>query len=64
LDHRLFAQAKAFFEDSYHDLYLLATNRLEKALEKLYSDYQSMSLQRLSATFRRGDLLEFLNTHV
>jgi hypothetical protein len=60
LDHRYFVPAKTTLEHSRHDLYQSAINRLEKAIQKLHSDYQTMSLQRLSATFRRGDLLEFL----
>jgi hypothetical protein len=58
LDHRNFAQVKATFEDSRENLYQLAINKLDVALKKMYNDYQNMSLQRLAATFRRGDLLE------
>jgi hypothetical protein len=58
LDHRNFAQVKATFEESRENLYQLAINKLDVALKKMYNDYQNMSLQRLAATFRRGDLLE------
>jgi hypothetical protein len=58
LDHRNFAQVKATFEESRDNLYQLAINKLDVALKKMYNDYQNMSLQRLAATFRRGDLLE------
>jgi len=60
LDHRNFAQVKATFEESRDNLYQLAINKLDVALKKMYNDYQNMSLQRLAATFRRGDLLEIL----
>jgi hypothetical protein len=60
LDHLHFAQVKASFEESREHLYSLALTKLEVALKNMYSDYQKMSLQRLAATFRRGDLLEIL----
>ena len=60
LDHRYFSQAKTTLDNFRDNLYQSAINKLEGALAKLHSDYQTMSLQRLSAIFRRGDLLEFL----
>ena len=45
------AQGEAFFEQSARDI--------EWALESLYGD-QEVSLQQLSATFRRGDLIQRL----
>lgn len=63
LDHRNFGQAQSLIEnhgDAYFDR---ATQALAEALGQLYGD-TSISLQRLSATFRRGDLLEFLRVEI
>lgn len=59
LDHRNFAAAQALVEQRGEDYFARATRALEEALKKLYGG-QPISLQRLAATFRRGDLLEFL----
>jgi len=59
LDHLNFAQAKNALDTFIHDFYSLAIDKLEEALTKLYGD-QTIPLQQLSATFRRGDLLKFL----
>ncbi|MDM8559817.1 AIPR family protein [Candidatus Parabeggiatoa sp. HSG14] len=59
LDHQNFAQAKNILDHSIHNFYSQAINKLKEALIKLYGD-QTIALQQLSATFRRGDLLEFL----
>jgi hypothetical protein len=59
LDHRRFAEAKALVEKK-GDTYLeQAVRAVGDAIKKLYGD-QAISLQRLSATFRRGDLIEEL----
>jgi len=60
LNHRQFTPVKLAFEKSHKQLYALAVNQLEAALYKMYNDYETMSLQRLAATFRRGDLLEVI----
>lgn len=60
LSHRNFAEClmvidaegEGFFNQSVYDV--------EEALKSLYGD-QEISLQQLSATFRRGDLIERLN---
>jgi hypothetical protein len=59
LDHRIFPQAQRLIEtrgDAYFDQ---ATASLTEAIRKLYGD-QTVPLLRLSATFRRGDLLQYL----
>ena len=60
MNHRQFTSVKLAFEKSHEQLYALAVNQLEAALYKMYNDYETMSLQRLAATFRRGDLLEVI----
>jgi AIPR protein len=59
LDHRNFEQAKALIENNGETYFERAVSALEDALRRLYGG-QLVSLQRLSATFRRGDLLEYL----
>ncbi|MDM8567011.1 AIPR family protein [Candidatus Halobeggiatoa sp. HSG11] len=59
LDHQNLAHAKNILDTSIQEFYLLSIEKLEEALIKLYGK-KIASLQRLSATFRRGDLLEFL----
>jgi hypothetical protein len=60
LDHRIFDDARRLIEirgDEYHSE---AMGLIKVALSILYKD-QNVSLQRLAATFRRGDLIETLN---
>jgi hypothetical protein len=60
LDHRTFDAARTLIEtkgDKYFDSAVCA---LQIALSKLYGG-QSVGLQRLSATFRRGDLFQYLD---
>ena len=56
LDHRTFSQAKKLIEDRGEQYFTEAVKEVEGALGKLYGG-QSVTLQRLSATFRRGDLI-------
>ena len=59
LDHRNFAEAKRTLEkheDAYH---ARAVEAIADALKRLYGE-EPVSLQRLAATFRRGDLMEFM----
>ena len=42
------------------EIYNLAQNKLRRALATLYGSRQ-ISLQQFAATFRRGDLLEYLD---
>jgi len=60
LDHRNFQQARSLIE-SKGDYYAhTAIERIQLALKLLYGDAE-VSLQRLAATFRRGDLHEHLS---
>jgi hypothetical protein len=59
LDHRNFAEAKAKFEENEDAYFNRAMNDIDAAIKKLYGT-QALTLQRLAATFRRGDLVEEL----
>lgn len=59
LDHRTFAQAKNQI-DVHGDAYFIsARDDIDAALKALYGE-QEITMQQLSATFRRGDLIEKL----
>lgn len=57
--HRNFAGLCDYFDDMKDDLYHQSIAQSDAALKALYGD-REVSLQQLSATFRRGDLLEIL----
>ena len=59
LGHRNFAEAKRLIEDQGENYFLAASKDVEKALESLYGT-EEISMQQLSATFRRGDLISRL----
>lgn len=59
LDHRNFETARHLIDTRGEEYFERATSALEAALQKLYGG-QPVSLLRLSATFRRGDLLQYL----
>jgi len=59
LTHQNVTKVKAILDAEYVDLYVQAVEKITKALAILIGQ-QTYSLQRLSATFRRGDLLEIL----
>ncbi|GHT93788.1 hypothetical protein AGMMS49545_13850 [Betaproteobacteria bacterium] len=59
LDHRNFAQAKQFVDTQGEAYFTASCQDIGMALEKLYGK-QEISIQQLSATFRRGDLIETL----
>jgi hypothetical protein len=59
LDHRKFDAARQLIEAKGDEYFERSVSALEQALRQLYGA-QALSLQRLSATFRRGDLLEYL----
>lgn len=61
LDHRQFPAARQLIETRGEQYFDHAIAALQLALRRLYGD-QSLSLLRLSATFRRGDLLQVLAT--
>ena len=60
ITHRNFKELIAAFDESKQTLYESAIRFLTIALKNLYGD-RKISLQQLSATFRRGDLLAYLN---
>lgn len=59
LNHLKFADAKAKLEENEEAYFERAVKEVDVAIKKLYGG-QAVSLQRLSATFRRGDLIEEL----
>jgi hypothetical protein len=61
LNHLNFNSVKNYFEDQKTVLYQRSVERLNQALSDLYLNNDNVSLQRLAAAFRRGDLLEVLN---
>ena len=62
IDHTTFAQVHQILEDREGNLYIEARETLDKVVRDLFKgDPDEESLQRLSATFRRGDLFEKLN---
>jgi len=56
LDHRNYAKARSLIEQNGESYFLAAVEDVDKALKLLYGE-QEISLQQLSATFRRGDLI-------
>lgn len=59
IDHRNFAEVRAFLDENRTGLYSAAVSRLDAAIDDL-GIAKDESLPRLAATFRRGDLLETL----
>ncbi len=59
LDHRVFDTARNLIAQNSEQYFYAAQRDIETALKALYGD-SAPSLQRLSATFRRGDLIEEL----
>ncbi len=62
VNHKNFALLETLLNDEFFDFYENACATLKECLNKLYGD-RDISLQQLSATFRRGDLLEILHQH-
>ncbi|MDR3365593.1 MAG: AIPR family protein [Prevotellaceae bacterium] len=63
LTHTSFEAAKVYFEANKDNLFQRANDKLVNALNRLYpapNSYDTIDKRRLSATFRRGDLMEFL----
>lgn len=56
LDHRNFAQAKSLIDQHGESYFAAAILDVDSALKALYGE-QEVSMQQLSATFRRGDLI-------
>lgn len=60
LNHRKFNDARAIFDQNKETYYQRAVEMIGDAIGRLYGK-KKVSLQRLAATFRRGDLLEELS---
>jgi len=60
-NHRNFNSVKNYFDVQKKALYQRSVDRLNQALSDLHLNNDHVSLQRLAAAFRRGDLLEVLN---
>jgi len=60
LTHQNFDKVKIYFETNMENLFERANEKLIDNLSKLYSDYTNIDKRRLSATFRRGDLMLYL----
>lgn len=56
-----FAQYIAYMEKYFDNAHATALQLLEIAVHTLYAHGYATSLQQLSATFRRGDLIEIIN---
>ena len=62
LTHVNFENAKEYFENNKEILFVRANTLLEDALKTFYPDgIQNIEPRRLSASFRRGELLEYIN---
>lgn len=61
LDHRNFERARALVEGRSQDYMSRAEDEIMSALESLFNG-RERTLQRLSATFRRADLVAMLDT--
>jgi hypothetical protein len=64
LTHTEFERAKTYFETNKDNLFERANEKLVNALNLLYPpphSYNTIDKRRLSATFRRGDLMEYLS---
>jgi hypothetical protein len=59
LNHRYFEEAHCLIQEKGENLFSAAVQDVQFALNSLYGG-QAVSLQQLSATFRRGDLIEKL----
>lgn len=60
LNHQNFDRARALIETKGNEYLGKAVSKLKTALDLLYGE-KDVSLQQLSATFRRGDLFEYLD---
>lgn len=59
VSHKNFADIAKALEDNKARYHAEATEMIEQAIKKLYGTEKGVSLQQLSATFRRGDLLAY-----
>lgn len=59
LDHRTFAQARTAVESNGERYFDVAVQHITSALRQLYGE-RPLSMTQLAATFRRGDLMEYV----
>jgi hypothetical protein len=59
LNHKTFENTRSFFEENKESLYQEALDRLGEMLRQYFGaqDWQQLSFQKLSAVFRRADLI-------
>ncbi|MBM9538650.1 AIPR family protein [Desulfobulbus alkaliphilus] len=62
VSHRNFAELRQRLQNNETNYHARAVEEVTVALRECYGD-REISLQQLSATFRRGDLLEMLGSH-
>ncbi|TAN72048.1 MAG: abortive phage resistance protein [Gallionella sp.] len=60
VDHRNFESLAEILSQNKDAYFSKAIEQIKTALSALYGEHKNISLQQLSATFRRGDLLENL----
>ena len=60
LDHRNFNHAQRLIEQRFLDYLSRAEKAISKVLDQLFNNGQEPTLQQLSATFRRADLVEMV----
>jgi hypothetical protein len=64
LTHNVFEKVKTHLETNRENLFARANQKMVNALNQLYpapNSYDKIDKRRLSATFRRGDLMEYLS---
>jgi hypothetical protein len=59
ISHQNFQSARQLVEENGEDYFNTSVQDIKQALQELYGK-QEISLQQLSATFRRGDLIDKL----
>ncbi|MDR1271002.1 MAG: AIPR family protein, partial [Planctomycetaceae bacterium] len=64
INHQNFHDLEKYLEENFGTMYLKSVQILERAIVSLYGSDKDIPLQRLSATFRRGDLLETLKPNL
>ncbi|BCD97103.1 AIPR family protein [Marinagarivorans cellulosilyticus] len=63
VDHKVCEKALVHLDEKFSEYQVEVQNKIQKALGKLYGG-RDVSLQQLSATFRRGDLLYYLDDYL
>ena len=58
-----FRDARDILEEKFPQFYTRAVQEIHNSLDALYKNCETISLQQLAATFRRGDILRYLIPH-